>query len=280
VDEPIMALTDDGTVREVKNEMDADMREASEIMTSATMVFTFDTTEFIDKELVIYEELYRIENNGTETLVASHKDSKDTKQTVKIATPKIETTATDKVDGDKEIEMDTTVVIVDAVNYEGLVPGDTYTLIGELRDKATGDVVKLSDGTTKVVVVFEATRDKGVEEMEFEIKTDGMTGKELVVFEELYYGKEVEEEVDEITGEVIVPGSELTEEDLLAVHKDLKSESQTVSVRIEVPDTGFVVRGDEGAKVRWLFVVPVVVAILGFGALVGYRIYKRHNFGW
>ena len=253
--------------KDVINRTEVDLRDTTGVtLTGVTMEFLFDTREFIGKELVIYEELYRIEDDGTETLIAWHKDPSEAKQTVTVSTPKIQTTAVDKIDEDKELANNASVVIADWVDYEGLVAGDTYTLVGELRDKNSGELIPLAGGETKVVYTFEATRDKGMETMDFEINTDGMSGREIVVFEELYYG-ELEED-------------ELEDDEKLAEHKDLTSEKQTVWVKIVKPNTGLVTRELDGAKARGVYAALVGIAIVSVGALIGLRVTKKSRFGW
>lgn len=279
-DTPIEAIVETGDRAQVIGETTIDLRSASEIPTETQVEFKFDTREFKGKSLVIYEELYRVENNNSETLIAWHKDANDAKQMIDVATPKIHTTATDKTDGDKELKKDIEATVIDKIEYEGLVVGDTYTLVGELRDKDTGEVIELLDEKTKVIHVFVAEDDHGFEEMEFSFKTDGMTGKEIVVFEELYFGEWIEEEIDEETGDVITPAQELTEDELIAEHKDLNDVKQTVGVEIKIPDTGAFTHGNDGVKVLMILTVPVAVAMIGFGTMMGIKVNRRRNFGW
>ncbi|MBQ7202048.1 VaFE repeat-containing surface-anchored protein [Candidatus Saccharibacteria bacterium] len=264
----------------IRIERNLDLRNASSIPSEMLMEFMFDTRGFAGKKLVIYEELYRIENNGTNTLIAWHKDVNDDKQTIEVMTPKIQTKATDKEDGDKELALNSVVTITDQIDYEGVVPGNKYTLVGELRDKKTGEVIELKDGSTKVIYVFEPAQDRGVELMEFEIDTKELTGKKIVVFEELYIGEWILEEVDEETGDVITPAQELTEDEKIAEHKDLDSANQTVWVKIETPDTGAFSREDDGVKAGQVYIMPVTIVVISLGAIAGYRIYKKRNFGW
>ena len=280
VDTPIQAPNEEGNVVEIKVSSAMDLRNASAIPTEAEMRFVFDTREFAGKEIVIYEELYRVENNGSETLIAWHKDVNDEKQTVEVFEPKIKTKALDAADNDKVLALDKEVTITDQIDYEGLVPGNKYTLVGELHDKKTGDVVELVDGSTKVIHVFEPAQDRGVELMDFVVDTRKMSGKELVVFEELYFGEWIIEEVDEETGDVITPAVELTEEDKLTEHKNINSDNQTVKVIVEKPDTGIFSSESEGAEAGQVYVMPVVIIAISFGALAGYRIFRKRSFGW
>ena len=79
--------------------------EAEEYDKNGTVQLTFelDTRELIGKELVVFEELYLLDDEGHESeKVAEHKELDDESQTIAVATPTIHTIASDKADGDKE----------------------------------------------------------------------------------------------------------------------------------------------------------------------------------
>ncbi|MBQ8996596.1 VaFE repeat-containing surface-anchored protein [Candidatus Saccharibacteria bacterium] len=230
------------------------------------MEFTIDTAEYAGKKIVVFEELL----DADENLVAEHKDTTDASQTVTVATPGITTTAKDKLDDDKELERNSTVIIVDEVAYTGLVPGTTYTLRGELRDKATGELFQLADGTEVEPVYLEFTpdRDAGSVQMEFEFDSTGLSGKEIVVFERLYLGEEPAED------------EELEEEDLIAKHEDLEAYAQTVWVRVVTPNTGAVTRGLEGAKARGVYAALAGISLASVAGFVTLRYYKKNRFGF
>ena len=100
---------------------------------SVELTFSFDSSLLGGKELVAFESLSR---DGIE--VAVHADINDEGQTVQVANPEIATSATDKVDGDKNVVADGNATIVDNVTYKNLLPGANYTLGGIVIDKATG----------------------------------------------------------------------------------------------------------------------------------------------
>ena len=209
---------------------------------------TFDSRELIGQDLVVYEELYLVNDDGTEELVAEHKDLEDEGQTVTIATPEIHTTATDLADGDKELLHDADVIILDKVEYTGLVKGATYTLKGQLVDKASGN--RISGGVTEVIWTFTPTHDSGTEELEFAINTTGLTGKELVVFETLY----IEESTDD--------------EDKIAEHQDLNDAAQTVNVKVDRPNTGLFTHGAEGALQTGVVIILISGLAVGTGVFI------------
>ncbi|MBR3131174.1 VaFE repeat-containing surface-anchored protein [Candidatus Saccharibacteria bacterium] len=221
--------------------------------------FEFDDRELIGKNIVVYEELYFVDDNGDETLVAEHKDLNDDKQTIAVAVPEIHTVATDSSDGDKELANNTTVIIVDRVDYTGLVAGTTYTLYGRLVDKNTGEPID-ADGAI-VSFVFTPSRDAGSEEIVFTINTTGLDGKELVVFETLYIGED----------------EEIIEDDIVAEHADLNDENQTVWVKIINPNTGFFTKSIDEAKQSGIYIVTVITGVLALGSWLIWRSNKRRK---
>ena len=236
--------------------------------------FAIDTRQYAGKKIVVFEELtYRPESGGVDdALVTEHKDPNDEAQTVRIATPTIKTTAKDKMDGDKELEMNSVVIVVDEVAYAGLVPGTTYVLRGELRDKETGEMFKTNDGTEvkPAYVEFVPDRDAGSIKMEFEFDSTGLSGKEAVVFEVLY--------MDELPDGEEEPS--FVEDEAIAKHKDLDDYAQTVWVKIVKPNTGAVTRGLDGAKARGVYAALVGILVVSVSALVGVRMHKKQRFGF
>src|SRR5699024_3487715 len=96
--------------------------------------FTFGEG-FAGKTLVVFERLYEADG----TVAAVHEDIEDEDQTVVVNDePWIGTSLVDKADGDKNVAWEGGTV-VDTVTYEGLTPGEEYTVTGELMDKATGE---------------------------------------------------------------------------------------------------------------------------------------------
>ena len=223
---------------------------------TVTITFEFDSRLLIGEKLVVFEELYLVDDEGHEELVAEHKDLEDDDQTVIVATPTIHTIAVDKSDNDKELANNTEVTIKDTVEYTGLAAGTTYTLYGTLVDKNTGE--RVSGGLTEVTWTFTPTRDAGSEEMEFTINTTGISGKELVVFETLYIGEEIVEDYE------------------IAEHKDLNDDSQTVWVKVERPNTGIFTHTIEEAKKTSLYTAVCGVTVLVVCGWVASRVVK-HN---
>ena len=104
------------------------------------------------------------------------------------------------------------VTLVDTIAYEQLVPGTTYTVEGALYDKATGEAFVGADGkAVTATATFTPEEPSGTCEVTFDVDASMLaTETQLVAFEEVR-----------------------TEEgDLVAEHKDLESEAQTVTVTV------------------------------------------------
>lgn len=199
--------------------VDADGNEVK-----AVKEFTPDTAHgFVDVELsfnglnlddgqklVCFETLKRA---GSE--LAEHADAADEGQTVEVALPKIGTTLSDAVDGDKNIVSNNPVRLTDTVSYTGLVPGREYTVTGTLYKKAAdGDgseavAVKDAEGNPVTAkAAFTPEKADGTVDVTFEFDGSELAhGDEIVAFESLDR-KGVE----------------------LAAHADIDDAAQTVSV--------------------------------------------------
>lgn len=162
------------------------------------------------QKLVCFETLKRA---GAE--LAEHADAADEGQTVEVSLPKIGTTLTDAVDGDKNIVSNNPVRLTDSVSYTGLVPGREYTVTGTLHMKAAdGDgseavAVKDAEGNPVTArAVFTPEKADGTVDVTFEFDGSELAhGDKIVAFESLDR-KGVE----------------------LAAHADIDDAAQTVSV--------------------------------------------------
>lgn len=167
--------------------------------------FTLDASKLQKKKIVVFEDV-----KYGEISVFVHADIDDEGQTVKF--PKIGTTATDDKDGDHEIHGNK-VVLVDTIKYENLVPGEKYKVLGTLMDKKTGKPAKDKNGEKIVTeATFTPEKENGETEAVFKFSTEGLEGKDYVVFEEVRVNK-----------------TDVT----VATHEDIDDKDQTVSV----PDT-------------------------------------------
>ncbi|EOA3413310.1 TPA: VaFE repeat-containing surface-anchored protein [Enterococcus faecium] len=174
--------------------------------------FTFNTAGLDGKKLVVFESM-----STDNKEVATHADINDKGQTVEVdkKTPKIGTTATDKADKDKTLVTDQKVTVVDEVSYAGLIAGKEYTVTGTLMDKETGKPLMIDGKELTKSAKFTAKTANGKQDVEFTFNTAGLDDKELVVFENLYFGTKV-----------------------IATHADINDKGQTVKVDKKTPKIG------------------------------------------
>ena len=176
------------------------------------VTFYFDGSSLKEgTSLVAFESLSYNDNE-----IASHADVNDSGQTVIITKPKLSTTATDALDGDKNLIGEDNATIVDTVHYMNVTPGKTYKVSGTLYEKVTdkdGKVTKKqlldADGnpvTAETEFVPEDTY--GTVDVTFTFDASDLKAKDKVVaFESLSLnGKE------------------------LASHADIEDKSQTVTI--------------------------------------------------
>ena len=148
---------------------------------SVDVEFTFDASLLAGEDVVAFESLVK---DGVE--VAVHADIEDEGQTVHFVD--IGTTATDAADGDKLVT-GSEVVIADEVSFEGLTPGDSYTLEATLMDAETGEPLRTGEGllATDVTATAEFTPEasEGTQTVELSFDATNLGGHRLVVFEKL-----------------------------------------------------------------------------------------------
>lgn len=160
--------------------------------------FKLDASALAGTTVVVFEELL-----FSNTVVVSHKDLEDAAQTVYI--PAIHTNAIDKNAEDHKAIVGENNVIIDTVTYESLVAGKEYTVKGYLVDRATNEPLMADGKKIETEVTFEAETSDGSVKLDFVIPGNIAGGKEVVVFEELYYA-----------------------DTLIAAHKDIEDANQTV----------------------------------------------------
>jgi len=228
----------------------ASAEDAAAASVEKEMKFTFDATNFVGKELVVFETLSWKE--GDETKKVPHTDYEDADQTITVKeptsdepteptddeptdedrTPKIATTVTA---GSKEASADNpaqltydeisgkTVSVVDTINYEGLISGVKYTVKGTLVE-VSGDGKEKNTVMTVEKEMEETTDATGSWTLEFgELPLKAYA--KYVVFEEAYAAEGEDEKA--------------TKEKPLE-HKDVNDKAQTILTE----DTEGVVMGD------------------------------------
>ena len=182
--------------------------------------YTFNASSLAGKDLVTFEELYDLSNPDEPTKVAEHKDIEDEGQTVTITERIItmHTIATDKATGEKTIEANDKVTIVDTVTLDGLEKGVKYTLKGWEMVKSENAELIVGGKRVENDLTFTATDTKMEVQIEFTFNASELAGKELVTFEELY--------------DVTNPDKPIK----VAEHKDIKDKGQTVTIK-EKPES-------------------------------------------
>lgn len=179
--------------------------------------FTVDGAALKGKTVVVFESL---EFGGRE--IAVHAEIKDKGQTVTFKNPEIGTSATG-ITGEKEILPAKETTIIDVLSYKGLTAGKTYVAKGVLMDKATGQPLLVGGKEVTAEAKFVAKTEAGSVEVIFVFPALDLAGRELVVFENLYYN-DVE----------------------IAVHADIEDEAQTV--KISTPEIGTTAKAEDGSK--------------------------------
>ena len=225
---------------------------------TVTMDFHFNANDVIDrlggetKDIVVFEVMSKNavadEEGSAPVIVASECDLDSEEQTVNLAPTVIGTTATDKSDGDHTLMAGKDAVITDRVAYEGLIPGKEYTLKATLMDKKTGEMLSINDQHVTAELKFTPNSQNGTIDIDLgKFDASSLDGHDLVVFEELY--KQTEQ------------GNEATEV-LVAEHKDIDDEGQTVTVTTTPPGGFF---GKTGGNNFFIVVSIAALAVLACG---------------
>lgn len=153
------------------------------------------------KTVVVFEDL-----KYKDIKVGIHADIKDEGQSVYF--PKIRTAASDLHSKDQLSLAKPKTTIIDTVSFENLIKGKEYTVSGKIMDKETGKPILSLDGKeitggTK----FSPKAGKGDIRIIYTLDTVMLKGKDIVVFEEMYFKNK-----------------------LIAEHKDIADEGQTVHI--------------------------------------------------
>ena len=182
------------------------------------IAYTFNASALGGKNLVTFEELYDFSNPEEPVKVAEHKDIEDDGQTVLIAERiiRIHTTAAD-LDGNKEIQADKEVTIIDTVTLEGLEVGTKYQLKGWQMVKEENAELLINGKRVENDYIFIADKENMTVEIAFTFDASTLGGKQLVTFEELY------------------DLSNPDEPKKVVEHKDIEDDGQTVTIK-EIPE--------------------------------------------
>ena len=226
---------------------------AEEASGSVTIEFEFDASKLAGHGIVAFEELY----TGT-TLIGKHEDIEDEDQTVYV--PEIRTTAYAEsfADGAQEkLAHPEGALVVDYIDFVNLIPGETYTVKGQLVNKETEEVIAeqelevvISDDDENVII--EGGDDyaaSGVIRLAFEdVDSMELNAGLYVVFEDVY-------DVEGV---------------LIAEHKDIEDEEQTIRIPVKVRTTATDVHGDKDATYSKLSdIITIVDKVEMEGLVVG-----------
>lgn len=164
---------------------------------TVNLTFTFDGSKLLGKTLVIFEDLYRDERK-----VATHSEITDKKQTVYI--PKIQTSASTSTYDKNSNE---TICIHDLITYNSLEVGREYTASGWLMTKDNKPLIDHKGNRIEASTTFIPSESNGTVEVIFEVPLEVLSKGDFVVFEELYLDNK-----------------------LIAQHKDIEDDKQTISM--------------------------------------------------
>ena len=176
------------------------------------VTFYFDGSSLKEgTSLVAFESLSYNDNE-----IASHADVNDSGQTVIITKPKLSTTATDALDGDKNLIGEDNATIVDTVHYMNVTPGKTYKVSGTLYEKVTD-----KDGKVTKKQLLDADGNPVTAETEF--VPEDTYGTVDVTF--TFDGSLLKDNTPVVAFESLsLNGKEL------ASHADIEDKSQTVTI--------------------------------------------------
>ena len=159
-----------------------------------TTSLTLNTTSLAGFEIVVCETLTV---DGVE--IAASNDLQNPAQTLAVVAPSIQGATTDASDHNHTLSPFAFTTLSDSIAYNGLIPGNEYTLQATVMVKSTdpssGDedavVVLLQDGKpvqTEVTFTPEATQ--GTLDLSFTLSTESLAGYTLVIYEDLLSGGE------------------------------------------------------------------------------------------
>lgn len=126
----------------------------------------------------LYEEIH-----GETVFIAEHVGLSEKDQT--LWRPLIHTDAGSAGSYADEVQAAEKAEIADTVRYEGLKPGETYTVFGILMDKGTGEAVVKDGIAVTASRMFIPESEDGEIEVIFTFDGTSLAGRTLVVFEEL-----------------------------------------------------------------------------------------------
>lgn len=146
--------------------------------------FTFNASEVSGKTLVVFESLLYKDKE-----IAQHKDLDSPEQT--LVFPSVNTTATNPDTGSQIGLTQEESSIQDVAEYTNLIPGETFTIRGVLMDQETEEEFLINEQPVTVEADFTPEESSGSVELSFHFDASALSGKTLVVYEEILYKDQV-----------------------------------------------------------------------------------------
>lgn len=146
--------------------------------------FMFNASEVSGKTLVVFESLLY---KGEE--IAQHKDLDSPEQTLVL--PSVNTTATNPDTGSQIGLTQEEASIQDVAEYTNLIPGETFTIRGVLMDQETEEEFLINEQPVTAEADFTPEESSGSVELSFHFDASALSGKTLVVYEEILYKDQV-----------------------------------------------------------------------------------------
>lgn len=170
---------------------------------------------------------------------------------------KLETNATDAKDDDKYIEAEEKAKLKDTISY-CVTPGKDFIIKGTIMDKATGKPLTIDGKTIESSIDLKSEEKCGQIEMIFDLNASELAGKEIVVFESLYYGNEI-----------------------IVKHEDINDSKQTVkiiAVTPPTPDTGRFQKSKDNSESTNTMIIIGLISAVGIFTYTANRIISKKSF--
>lgn len=174
---------------------------------STIVKIPINTKDLRSLQIVVFENMYN--KYGIE--VAAHCDLEDVDQTVEVPDALTSASIT-------SFEDMSNITLVDTISYNNFVPGRTYIAKGYLVDQATDERVQSNGEDITAETTFIPEKKDDTVDVTFNFSGEELSGR-YVVFEEIYI-------------ETTDVDTNTSKEVLVAQHKDLTDEKQTVEINL------------------------------------------------
>jgi len=241
----------------------SDVFTANEAEGVVEVLFTIDSTLLARNGYDYIVVTERLIHTGSSVCIANHSDLSDQAQTIQV--PNVHTTATTETGhtlpegANSDIRP---VTVTDRVYYENLIPGKSYTVVGNLqyaKTDAEGNITEngalVQNGQPVTAsMTFVPTSASGYVDLEFTVNAADimMHGyNRIVAFEDLYFGPE---------GIRVAVHADITDEEQTIFVPPTNTPTPTPTIPGTPPKTG-----DESGYGEAMFGAVVAVIILAAG---------------